>query len=60
MLRMPKRRKCETSGLRPFTGATEETRKDEAKGREFIRAELEKIKRPNLNTVYVEAFWRFD
>ena len=42
--------------MRQFTGATEETRKDEAKEREFIRAELEKIKRPNLNTVCVEAF----
>jgi uncharacterized lipoprotein YddW (UPF0748 family) len=43
--------------VRPFIGATAETRKNQAKGREFIRAELEKIKRANLNTVYVEAFW---
>lgn len=43
--------------VRPFIGAKEETRKNAAQGREFIRAELEKIKRANLNTVYVEAFW---
>ena len=43
--------------VRPFIGATAETRKDAVKGRGFIRAELEKIKRANLNTVYVEAFW---
>lgn len=43
--------------VRPFIGANVETRKDVVKGREFIHAELEKIKRANLNTVYVEAFW---
>lgn len=43
--------------VRPFIGASEETRKDEAKGRTFIRGELGQIKRAGLNTVYVEAFW---
>lgn len=43
--------------VRPFMGASDETRKDAVKGREFIRQELAKIKRANLNTVYLEAFW---
>jgi uncharacterized lipoprotein YddW (UPF0748 family) len=43
--------------VRPFINAGAETRKDSAKGREFIQAELQKIKRANLNTVYLEAFW---
>jgi uncharacterized lipoprotein YddW (UPF0748 family) len=43
--------------VRPFINATEETRKNPVKGREHIRAELERIKRAGLNTVYVEAFW---
>jgi uncharacterized lipoprotein YddW (UPF0748 family) len=43
--------------VRPFINADAETRKDSAKGREFIRAELQKIKRADLNTVYLEAFW---
>lgn len=43
--------------VRPFINANEETRKSPARGREFIRAELERIKRAGLNTVYVEAFW---
>jgi uncharacterized lipoprotein YddW (UPF0748 family) len=43
--------------VRPFIGASEETRKDAERGREFIRQELEKIRRAGLNTVYVEAFW---
>lgn len=43
--------------VRPFVGANEEIRKDAAKGREFIRKELERIKRANLNTVYLECFW---
>ncbi len=43
--------------VRPFIGALEDTRKDSAKGREFIRAELQKIKRAKLNTIYLEAFW---
>ncbi len=43
--------------VRPFIGANEETRKDAAQGRDFIRRELEKIKRANLNTIYLEAFW---
>lgn len=43
--------------VRPFIGADVETRKNAAKGREFIRAELRKIKRADLNTVYLESFW---
>jgi uncharacterized lipoprotein YddW (UPF0748 family) len=43
--------------VRPFIGANEETRKDAARGRDFIRRELEKIKRANLNTIYLEVFW---
>jgi uncharacterized lipoprotein YddW (UPF0748 family) len=43
--------------VRPFIGATEDVRKDALKGREFVRAELQKIKRANLNTVYLEVFW---
>ena len=43
--------------VRPFIGASEETRKNAVKGRELIRAELERIKRADLNTVYVEALW---
>lgn len=42
---------------RPFISADVETRRDAEKGRAHIRAELERIKRANLNTVYVEAFW---
>jgi uncharacterized lipoprotein YddW (UPF0748 family) len=43
--------------VRPFIGASEETRKNPVKGREHIRAELERIRRANLNRVYLEAFW---
>jgi uncharacterized lipoprotein YddW (UPF0748 family) len=43
--------------VRPLIGATLETRKDAAKGREFIRMELERVKRAKLNTVYLESFW---
>jgi uncharacterized lipoprotein YddW (UPF0748 family) len=43
--------------VRPFIGAETETRKDAGKGREFIRQELIKIKRADLNTVYLEVFW---
>ncbi|MDQ3179754.1 MAG: hypothetical protein M3Q33_04465, partial [Acidobacteriota bacterium] len=43
--------------VRPFINADVETRKDAAKGREFIRKELSRIKRANLNTVYLESFW---
>jgi len=43
--------------VRPFIGADEATRRDAAKGREFIRRELEQIKRADLNTVYLEIFW---
>ncbi len=43
--------------VRPFIGATEDVRKDAVKGREFIRAELQKIKRAGLNTIYLETFW---
>ncbi len=43
--------------VRPFIGASEEIRKNPVKGREHIRAELERIKRANLNTVYLEVFW---
>lgn len=43
--------------VRPFIGASEDVRKNPVKGREFIRAEVEKIKRANLNTIYLEAFW---
>jgi len=43
--------------VRPFIGANEEIRKDAAQGREFIRGELEKIKRADFNTVYLEVFW---
>ncbi len=43
--------------VRPFINADVETRRDAAKGREFIRKELERIKQANLNTVYLEAFW---
>jgi uncharacterized lipoprotein YddW (UPF0748 family) len=43
--------------VRPFINADAETRKNPVRGREFIRAELEKIRRAGLNTVYVEAFW---
>ncbi len=43
--------------VRPFMDAGSETRKDSAKGREFIRIELRKIKRAGLNTIYLESFW---
>jgi len=43
--------------VRPFIGANEETRRDAVKGREFIRRELEQIRRADLNTVYLETFW---
>jgi len=43
--------------VRPFIGANEEIRKDAMQGREFIRRELEKIKRADFNTVYLEVFW---
>ncbi len=43
--------------VRPFIGANEEVRRDAAKGREFIRRELEKIKRARFDTVYLEVFW---
>lgn len=43
--------------VRPFIGADPATRKEERRGREFIRAELSKIKRAGLNTVYLETFW---
>jgi uncharacterized lipoprotein YddW (UPF0748 family) len=43
--------------VRPFIGAEMETRREAGKGREFIRQELIKIKRANLNTVYLEVFW---
>jgi len=42
--------------VRPFVNADTKTRKSSVKGREFIRLELEKIKRANLNTVYVESW----
>ncbi len=43
--------------VRPFIGVDEVVRRDAAKGREFIRRELEQIKRADLNTVYLETFW---
>ncbi len=43
--------------VRPFINADSETRKDSVKGREFIRAELQKIKRADLNMIYLESFW---
>lgn len=43
--------------VRPFINADLDTRQDSAKGREFIRAELQKIKRADLNTIYLESFW---
>ncbi|MDQ4121867.1 MAG: family 10 glycosylhydrolase [Acidobacteriota bacterium] len=43
--------------VRPFVNANAETRGSSVKGREFIRLELEKIKRARLNTVYLESFW---
>lgn len=43
--------------VRPFVNADTETRKSPVKGREFIRRELEKIKRARLNTIYLESFW---
>jgi uncharacterized lipoprotein YddW (UPF0748 family) len=43
--------------VRPFINAGEETRKNPIQGRAAIRAELERIKRANLNTVYLESFW---
>jgi uncharacterized lipoprotein YddW (UPF0748 family) len=43
--------------VRPFINADELVRKNPRTGREFIRKELERIKRAGLNTVYVEAFW---
>lgn len=43
--------------VRPFINADVETRENPVKGREHIRRELERIKRANLNTVYLEAFW---
>jgi hypothetical protein len=44
-------------GCARLSARATETRKDAGKGREFIRRELEKIKRAGLNTVYLEAFW---
>lgn len=43
--------------VRPFIGVDKVVRRDAAKGREFIRRELEQIKRADLNTVYLETFW---
>lgn len=43
--------------VRPLINADVETRKNPVKGRGHIRAELERIKRANLNTIYLEAFW---
>jgi uncharacterized lipoprotein YddW (UPF0748 family) len=45
--------------VRPFNTnqATEETRRDPIKGRAYIRAELDRISRAGLNTVYVESLW---
>jgi len=43
--------------VRPFIGADEAMRRDATKGREFVRRELERIKRADLNTVYLETFW---
>lgn len=43
--------------VRPFIGASEEVRKSPEKARAFIVEELDKIKRANLNTVYLESFW---
>ncbi len=43
--------------VRPFINADVETRRDAAKGRKFIRKELSRIKRANLNTIYLESFW---
>jgi len=43
--------------VRPFIGADVATRRDATKGHEFIRRELEQIKRADLNTVYLETFW---
>jgi uncharacterized lipoprotein YddW (UPF0748 family) len=43
--------------VRPFVGADQTVRRDPARGREFIRRELEKIKRAGLNVVYLETFW---
>lgn len=43
--------------VRPFIGAETETRKNPAKGREFIWRELKKIKAAGLNTIYLEVFW---
>ncbi|MEP7039711.1 MAG: family 10 glycosylhydrolase [Acidobacteriota bacterium] len=43
--------------VRPFINADIATRKDAKKGRAFIQAELQKIKRADLNTVYLESFW---
>jgi uncharacterized lipoprotein YddW (UPF0748 family) len=43
--------------VRPFMNASEETRKDAGRGREFIKKELAQIKRAGLNTVYLETFW---
>lgn len=43
--------------MRPLINADIETRRDAAKGREFIRREVERIKRARLNTIYLESFW---
>ena len=43
--------------VRPLIGADAETRKNPARGREFVRRELQKIKAADLNTIYLESFW---
>ena len=43
--------------VRPLIKADVETRKDPVRGRALIRAELERIRRAGLNTVYLESFW---
>lgn len=43
--------------VRPFIDAGETIRRDERKSREYIRAELAKIKRAGLEKVFVETFW---
>ncbi len=43
--------------VRPFIDADIETRRTRMRGRQFIRAELERIKRAGFDTVYVESFF---
>ena len=43
--------------VRPFIGAGEYVRRSPERGRAFIRAELERVRRAGFDTVYVESYF---